>query len=653
MEGIRRYNVERSCVRCHERKVRCDKKAPCGKCIRQGEVCEYPGPRKVKRKSPKTSVTNVVSRLEQLERSIATLAGNSSAAQAKQPRTQWQQQLPRPRAAPISGVPPALTNGHASSPTRETNSNYGFLIKDGAYIDEPLLSRVLEKEHELQSAIGTPSTPTGGSRRPPPLRMDGMLINPLLKQLDFKALYPDRYQATQLWQTFLGRVEPVIKVLHVPTTAPRIFAAISRPDSVKPDFHCLLFAVYFAATTALLSDDPTNEKIHADLQRYQHGIELSIYNSSFLESPTISSLQAMSIYLRCLRYSNSGRAGFTLRGLTIRAAQSIGLHRDGEKFKLSPLECEVRRRIWWDLYSTDSRMSEDHGILIPEQDYGSDTKLPSNIDDQSINEKTTKPVESEQRWTDSSFMLIINEVNKMFIPIARSTDNSPDGAQSHQLLRELKERLHNRFIKYADMDIPIQRQGVILAQVLVSKFEVHMLQKVLQKQGAASSTVDTEAATELLEMAVRALDLGLEMFTDDLLRGFRWLTSTCPQLHLLTYILWHLCVYPTGPHNERAWNSVNNHFDLVDNDPSWPDPGPKWPILIQLRAKASRVRRAHLASSSTERFPEGESAIQTAPEDLPSETILDMDNWDLNWVEFPDWDYLAQSIAIMGQDGHT
>lgn len=301
MEGIRRYNVERSCVRCHERKVRCDRKAPCSKCMRQGEVCEYPGPRKVKRKPPKTSVTNVVSRLEQLERSIATLAGNPSTAQAKLPRTQWQHQLPRPRAAPTSEVTPTVTNGHVPSayhrPSGKTKLNYGFLIKDGAYIDEPLLSRVIEKEHELQSAIGTPNTQTGGSGKPPPLRMDGMLINPLLKQLDFKALYPDRYQATQLWQTFLCRVEPVIKVLHVPTTEPRIFAAINRPDSVKPDIHCLLFAVYFAATTAMLSDDPTNEKIRADLQQYQHGIELSVYNSSFLESPTIPSLQAMSIYL--------------------------------------------------------------------------------------------------------------------------------------------------------------------------------------------------------------------------------------------------------------------------------------------------------------------------------------------------------------------
>lgn len=354
-----------------------------------------------------------------------------------------------------------------------------------------------------------------------------------------------------------------------------------------------------------------------------------------------------------MRYSNSGRAGFTLRGLAIRAAQSIGIHRDGENFKLSPLECEIRRRIWWDLYSTDARMAEDHGILVAEQEFGGDTKLPLNIDDQNISERTTEIVESEQRWTEMSLMLIVNEVNKMWAPIARSTEDCPTGILSSQLLKELKDRLQNRFIQYADMDIPIQRQGVMLARVLVAKTEVLMRQKLLQKQGAASSAVDTDAAMELLGMAVRALDLGLEMYTDDLLRGFRWLTSTYSQLHLLTFILWHLCVYPVGPYNEHAWISVNRHFDLAEKDPSWPDPGPKWPMLIQLRAKALRMRQTHEASSSTEPLQTETSATRTDVNNPPCETISDMDNWDLNWLEFPDWNYLAQSIAIMGQDGHA
>ncbi|KAJ5578232.1 C6 transcription factor [Penicillium hispanicum] len=646
MEHLRRYNVERSCLRCHERKVRCDKGSPCTKCVRLNVPCQYPGPRRVKRRPPKTTVTDVVSRLEQLERSIATLAGSPSTNQPGQ-------------TGPSDRESTVTTDRDRETPSSHRLSagqpaHHGFLVKDGCYIDEPLLSRVLEKEHELQSAIGSPNTNQNVPRKPSPLKVDGIITNPLMVHMDVKALHPPRWQATMLWETFLSRVDPVVKVLHVPSTKPRIFAAINRPESVGADTHCLLFAIFFGATTTLVSDDPGNEGVRAELRRYQQGLELAMYNSSFLDSPTVTSLQAMAIYLTCLRYTNSGRSGFTLRGLTIRAAQSIGLHRDGKHFKLSPLECELRRRIWWVLYTTDARMAEDHGITLTEQEVVGDTQMPSNIDDQFISEKTTEPVPSQPRWTETTFSLIIAEINKMWVPIVRSPGESRDGARTDQLLAQLRETLNEKYLQYADLDIPIHRQGVMVAQVLVSKSEVHMRQKILQLQGARSSSVDHKATEELLAMACRALELGIEMYTDDLMRGFRWLASTYTQFHLLTYILWHLCVYPTGPHVEQAWYGVNRHFELAERDPSWPDPGPKWPMLVQLRAKALRIRQSHAAAAQNEQpaLPGGAPAPMPEAVQQNTETaLLDIDNWDFNWMEFPDWNYLAQSIAIMGQDG--
>jgi hypothetical protein len=34
-----------------------------------------------------------------------------------------------------------------------------------------------------------------------------------------------------------------------------------------------------------------------------------------------------------------------------------------------------------------------------------------------------------------------------------------------------------------------------------------------------------------------------------------------------------------------------------------------------------------------------------------AEALLDMSVWDLNWVDVPDWNFLAQSLAVMGQEG--
>lgn len=285
MDHVRRYNVERSCLRCHERKVRCDKGTPCNKCMRLRVPCDYPGPKRVKRRPPKTTVTDVMARLEQLEQSMSIMTGSSNSCTGQ--------------SAGDDTVSTAYSDFGSPLHVRSTDvlPRHGFLGKDGSYIDEPLMSRVLEKESELQSAIGTPASDTGAPKKPPPLKVDGILTNPLQLQSDFRALYPDRWRETTLWETFLSRVDPVIKVIHVPTTRPRVFSAINRPDACRPDIHCLLFAIFFAATTALVSDDPGNETLRSDLRRYQKGLELAMYYSSFLDAPTVTSLQAMAIYL--------------------------------------------------------------------------------------------------------------------------------------------------------------------------------------------------------------------------------------------------------------------------------------------------------------------------------------------------------------------
>lgn len=293
MENQPRYNVERSCLRCHERKIRCDKNSPCSRCVRQNVTCQYPGPNRVKRRPPKKSMTDVAARLEQLERSIATMVRERPSETFTSQPTYI---IPENGNGPGEFPRTAAVNRTAKVSTPPERPVYqGFLGKDGRYINEPLLSRVLEKEQELQSVLGSPSD-KNTLRRPPMLKAEGLIVNPLLMQIDPKELYPGRWQATQLWHTYLSQVDPLVKVIHVPSLEPRIFAAISRPESVGADIRALLFAIYFGATTALLSDDTLNENIIADLQRFKQGLEISLYNAEFLDAPTITSLQAMVIF---------------------------------------------------------------------------------------------------------------------------------------------------------------------------------------------------------------------------------------------------------------------------------------------------------------------------------------------------------------------
>ncbi|PYH35581.1 Zn(II)2Cys6 transcription factor [Aspergillus neoniger CBS 115656] len=644
MESARRYNVERSCLRCHQRKVRCDKSSPCGACVRANVLCQYPGPNRVKRRPPKVHNSDVIARLESLERSIAALAENRS------PHLQHEVTDGRAVSAPGAGSPSSNEPSPTGTTAAAEPSHDGLLVEDGRYINEQLLSQVLEDEKELQSAIGTPKSDTSSSRRPLTLRAEGLLVSRSVEEGHLYALHPCQWQSTQLWQTFLNRIDPIIKVLHVPSTQPRVFAAINQPAAAPADLHALLFAIFFAATTSVLAEDPAHEQRQSEVKRYQQGLELALYQSNFLDAPTLTSLQAMSIYQMCLRYYNSGRSGWTMRGLVIRAAQSIGLHRDGRHFKLTPLECELRRRLWWHICTADSRAVEDHGVGVNSGEELYDTAFPANIDDQDLSATATMPPDSKDCWTEMTASLITTIVNEKRLELHRTLTTKVTGKDPAEIVREAKEHVYNTYTKHGDPNIPIQRHGMLLGEVLLLKMEMYVNQKALQTNSTSIPVAERrELQTRTLDISCQALERTNEMFTDALLRGYRWLSSTFMPYFLLTYILWHLCVYPLGVHVERAWRAVNLVFDLTEKDPLWPNPGPKWAIITRLRDKALYIRQMQVAVEQAAGSVDETQPTGTSQADAPMvESFFDFVNWDIGVLGFPDWTGLMQSVDITG-----
>lgn len=166
------------------------------------------------------------------------------------------------------------------------------------YSPETWTYNYCKQESELQSAIDTPAS-TNNSEASPIIGFDGLISNPQLAA-DAISLFPSRGQATHLWQVFLNNVDVLLKVLHIPTTQPAVFAAINNPKAASKDLNALLFSIYFAAVTSLRQADSHmifGEDRQSVLKRFQRGLEVSLHSAAFLDSPTIVSLQAISIYL--------------------------------------------------------------------------------------------------------------------------------------------------------------------------------------------------------------------------------------------------------------------------------------------------------------------------------------------------------------------
>lgn len=137
--------LHRSCVLCHQRKIRCDKKEPCRNCIRADVLCYYPEPEQSVRRPHKTTIADVSARLARLERTISALSNSPAMKQDVTP--------PGQRATEdFNSMEPhgSLVEG-ASSEEKLVQGDSSSL-----YFNEALLSRVLEEVCIMRLQIAVP-----------------------------------------------------------------------------------------------------------------------------------------------------------------------------------------------------------------------------------------------------------------------------------------------------------------------------------------------------------------------------------------------------------------------------------------------------------------------------------------------------------------
>lgn len=58
-----------------------------------------------------------------------------------------------------------------------------------------------------------------------------------------------------MWQVYQENVDPIVKILHIPTTSKLINQTRKNIDGLTPENEALMFAIYFAAITSMDEDD--------------------------------------------------------------------------------------------------------------------------------------------------------------------------------------------------------------------------------------------------------------------------------------------------------------------------------------------------------------------------------------------------------------
>lgn len=435
----------RSCVTCRKRKVKCDKTHPCANCNRAHIECVFPSPGRAPRKKRKFvdgKDKELLERLRRLEGVVKGLGVEVPDALSEGVDTAGKDSEPLVRRSTNGLEMPAEKEGADQAEDEPTDQfkaktrwmeeqrqgrfehRFGRLvINEGRsrYVNNSFWASLSNEVEDLKGILNQSSDEddvgSPGSNPNPGTVHQGWLFGYSSQSIDMLNLHPLPSQIELYWELYKDRVDPLVKVLHIPTLEPTVLSAASRLSNLSKGFEALLFTIYYGTVTSLNAEDclsKLGEERSVLLARYRFAVEQALARTNFLTSEEMIVLQAFVIFLICLRRNCDARVIWTLTGLVVRIAQTIGIHRDGSHFGLPAFEVEMRRRLWWQVGILDTRASEDHGCdpTIIEQSF--DTQMPLNINDVDIWPGISELPPEKVGCTDMSFCLIRFEVANTF-----------------------------------------------------------------------------------------------------------------------------------------------------------------------------------------------------------------------------------------------
>lgn len=636
----------RSCVTCRKRKVKCDKTHPCTNCNRARIECIYPAPGRAPRKVRKIGDgrdKELLERLRRLEGVVKNLG--VEVPEGEEPKDLSSKEVEESGKATadtgrrtVSGdatlhkdiavVPQGdlkrrWTASHTDGPGPEPKSRWidesskgrleqrfgRLVVNEGRsrYINNSFWANLSNEVEDLKGILNQssddedPDSPNDNGQAIG--NHHGFIFGLSSQNVDMLSLHPVPQQISVYWQAFKENVDPLVKVLHIPTFDRTIMEASSNLANLPRALEALMFTIYYGAVTSLSGEDCLarfGEGKPVLLARYRFAIEQALARANFLITEQIVVLQALVLFLMCLRRNSYARVIWTLTGLVVRIAQTIGVHRDGVHFGLKPFDVEMRRRLWWQVCILDTRASEDHGCdpTITEQSF--DTKMPLNINDVDITPDMKDFPDVKHGCTDMSFCLIRFEVSNTFRRINYIPPGPPKQCTEHlagitlqekeKWITECHERLEERYLKDCDMSVPLFWVTATVARLMMSKMWLMVYHPFQRQDGGA--TLPPETKEKLFITSLENIEYSTLLETEARTMKWGWLFKTYMQWHALAFILSELCHRTSGEMVERAWVAVESTREGRWGDRMTEDSsrGHLWRPLRKLYRKAKDAR---------------------------------------------------------------
>ncbi|OAA60854.1 Transcription factor [Cordyceps fumosorosea ARSEF 2679] len=526
-----------SCLVCRQRKVRCDRVQPCGNCKRARAECEYVAPVRGKRKRSKPSRETLHAKLRRYEEMLTTRGvdvgekastrreeevegggdedGLSEGNDTADSLTSFSVTTPGGEAAPSMGLRSALIRTPGSGPklvSKEGNSRY--------YENSTLWTDITDDFRHPDEYVPVGDDDDDDDEPEADIFLGSSSSNSFNGQL--RDWHPTIHCLYALRDIYVDRVDPLMKIMHMPTFWALVLQAAERKEDVSRPIEAVMFCFYFATISVIEEKECQklfNESKKTMFAKYRAIARHTLKRAGLLSTTSPMTLRAFCLFMMGLRGTMRYESQHILCGIALRLAQKMGLHRDGTSLGLSIFETEMRRRLWWYVAHLDFRTSDLLGAKPSLDIHTGDAGLPWNVEDEDLQPSMTEVPKDRKAITSITMCLVRCDLAKSLqrlsgTPATTSaaswgdigTGSRVPPADKDALIDAIEDRFETKYLRYCDPSRPLDMlvSCMIRAAVCNTRLFAHNPRRFADSAVAATPAerdVAFRNAAKLLEYA--------------------------------------------------------------------------------------------------------------------------------------------------------
>lgn len=413
--------------------------------------------------------------------------------------------------------------------------------------------------------------------------------------------HPPLSQALTLLETFKESVIPLVRIFHLPTLIVTCWDVLGSPETSDCNTEALMFSIYYAAVISMSSEECERTlglPRAVALKQKRFAVEQAIARSNLLNTESMILLQAVALFVTALRNEDASRTCWSLTALLFHTARAMGLHRDGASFGLSPLETELRRRLWWHICLLDIRSSENDGCdpIVGILHESFDTKFPLNVNDEDLSPDMKEPPPEREGTTEMTLFLIRSEVVRVmwktcYLPPMRNQQEELSISERITMIKSLETRIEERYVSKCDTSSPFSHICVLVARLLMARLSLIVYYPLRSKEAAISGS--TSIRDQLFLLSLTVLEVSKKLVTSLEFQHWSWHSGAHVQWHAILLCLSEICARPPSDECDRAWECIELFSE------SWKmkeHRGHFWGTAKRLLAKAQCIRALQKSS---------------------------------------------------------